>query len=132
MLKTTLARIRTHLVLTVASAMCAIVAVIALGYTVYNGLCLLVIPVAASALTALIFFLLAAGALLILQIEPKRPEPEEPTGFAGVLASIDWGRFAPLLGQIGLAVTTILAERSRARRADRDQDKGRGRGRGRR
>jgi hypothetical protein len=126
MLKTTLARIRTHLVLTVASAMCMIVAVIALGYTVYNGLCLVVIPVAASALTALIFFALAAGALLVLQIEPKRPEPEEPTGVAGVLAAIDWGRFAPLLGQISLAVSAVLAERARARHESKDRGRDRG------
>ena len=123
MLKTALARIRTHLVVTVAAATCMVVAVVALGFTIFEALKLLVIPVAAAALTALIFFLLAAGALLFLQIEPRRPEAEEPSGIAGVLSSIDWGRFAPLAGQIMLAVTTILTDRARGRR--RDERKGR-------
>jgi hypothetical protein len=123
MLKSALAKIRNHLVITAASVVCAMVAVVALGFTVYNALCLVVIPVAASALTALIFFLLAGGALLVLQIEPKKPEPEEPTGVAGVLSSIDWARFAPLVGQIALAATAIFTERSRDRRRRRDRDR---------
>ena len=125
MLKSALAKIRNHLVITVAAAVCMVVAVIALGFTVYNALCLVVIPVAASALTALIFFLLAAGALIVLQIEPRKPEPEEPSGVASVLSSIDWGRFAPLAGQIALAVTTILTDRARGRRDDRRRDRDR-------
>jgi hypothetical protein len=129
MLKSALARIRTHLVITVASVVCMAVAVVALGYTVYNALCLVVIPVAASALTTLIFFLMAAGALLLLQIEPKRPEPEEPTGVAGVISSIDWARIAPLAGQIALAVTTIFTERSRERRRSRERGRERHRDR---
>jgi amino acid transporter len=125
MLRSALAKIRTHLVITVASAVCMIVAVVALGFTVYNALCLLVIPVAASALTTVIFFLLAAGALIFLQIEPKRPESEEPTGVVGVLSSIDWARIAPLASQIALAVTAVLTERARDRRRGRDRGRDR-------
>ena len=125
MLKSALAKIRNHLVITVAAAVCMVVAVIALGFTVYNALCLVVIPVAASALTALIFFLLAAGALIVLQIEPRKSEPEEPSRVAGVLSSVDWGRFAPLAGQIALAVTTVLTDRARVRRDDRRRDRDR-------
>jgi hypothetical protein len=128
MLKSALTKIRIHLLATAAAVVCVIVALIALGFTVYNGLCLVVIPVAASALTALIFFVLAAGALLILQVEPKKPEPEEPSGVTGMLSSIDWGRFAPLAGQIALALTTLFTDRARGRRDDRDRgDRKRGR-----
>jgi amino acid transporter len=123
MLKSALTRIRTHLVITVAAAVCMIVAVVALGFTVFEALKLVVIPVAAAALTALIFFLLAAGALVFLQIEPRKPEPEEPTRVAGVLSSIDWARVAPLAGQIALAVTTIFADRARSRRGDGKRDR---------
>ncbi len=123
MLKSALARIRTQLVITVAAAVCMVVAVVALGFTVFEALKLLVIPVAAAALTALIFFLLAAGALLVLQIEPRKPEPEEPSVAGGILSSIDWGRVAPLAGQIALAVTTILTDRARNRRGDSRRDR---------
>jgi hypothetical protein len=123
MLKSALARSRTQLVITVAAAVCMAVAVVALGFTVLEALKLVVIPVAAAALTALIFFLLAAGALFFLQIEPRKPEPEEPSGVSGVLSSIDWGRVAPLAGQIALAVTTILTDRARNRRGDSRKDR---------
>jgi hypothetical protein len=122
MIKSALAKIRTHLVITVAAAVCAIVAVVALGFTVYNALCLLVLPVAASALTALIFFLMAAGALMFLTIEPKKPAVEESSVRPSILSAIDWARMAPLAGEVGMAVTAILADRARRRR-DRDRDR---------
>ena len=122
MLKSALAKIRTQLVLIVVATVASGVATVALGFTVYNALCLAVIPVAAAALTALIFFLLAAGALLVAMIQPKKPEPEEPVGVAGVLSSVDWGRVAPLAGQIALALTTIFTDRARSRRDDRRDD----------
>ena len=124
MLKSALTKIRTHLVVTVAAAVCMVVAVVALGFTVYNALCLLVLPVAASALTALIFFVLAAVALLVLQFQPRRSEPE-PTGAAAVLSSIDWARFGPLAGQLALAVATIVTEGAAARRRGKDKDRNR-------
>ena len=49
MFKTALDKFRTHLVITVAAVVCTIVAVVALGFTVYEALRLVVIPVAASA-----------------------------------------------------------------------------------
>ena len=122
MLKSALAKIRTQLVLIVVATVASGVATVALGFTVYNALCLVVIPVAAAALTALIFFLLAAGALIVAMIQPKKPEPEEPVGVAGVLSSVDWGRVAPLAGQIALALTTIFTDRARGRRDDRRDD----------
>ncbi|HEX4183356.1 MAG TPA: hypothetical protein VHY34_08860 [Caulobacteraceae bacterium] len=126
MINSVLTKIRVHLVITAASVVCAVVAVVALGFTVYEALCLVVVPVAAAALTALIFFVLSAGALAFLQIRPRKPEPEEPKGAAALLSSIDWGRFAPLAGQIALAVTTILADRVRSgrdKRRGRDRDR---------
>ncbi len=125
MLKSALAKIRTQLVLIVVATVASGVATVALGFTVYNALCLVVIPVAAAALTALIFFLLAAGALIVAMFQPKKPEPEEPVGVAGVLSSVDWGRVAPLAGQIALALTTIFTDRARSRRDDRRDDDGR-------
>ena len=125
MFKAALTKIRTHLITTVAAAVCMIVALIALGFTVYEALRLVVIPVAASALTALIFFLLAAGALAFLLYEPRKSVVEEPVAHGGFLSAIDWGRLAPVAGQIVLAVSAILAERARGRRDDR----GRGRDR---
>ncbi len=122
MIKSTLTKIRTHLVITVAAAVCMVVAVVALGFTVYEALRLVVIPVAASALTALIFFVLAAGSLAILTITPRKPAAQEPPPHTGFFSSIDWGRFAPLAAQAALAVTGILserAERARGRRNDR-------------
>ncbi|HEX4180296.1 MAG TPA: hypothetical protein VHY32_05860 [Caulobacteraceae bacterium] len=123
MLKSALAKIRTQLVVIVAAMVSVAVAVVALGFTVYNGLCLLVIPVGAAALTTLIFFLIAACALLFLQFQPRRPEPEEPSKVVGVLSAVDWARVAPLVGQIALALTTIFSERSRGRRDDRRRDR---------
>lgn len=120
MLKSALAKIRTQLVVTMAAVVSVAVAVVALGFTVYNGLCLVVIPVEAAALTALIFFLLSGCALAFLMYQPRRLEPEEPTG---VLSSIDWARVAPLAGQIALALTGVFAERARGRRADRRRDR---------
>jgi len=120
MLKSALAKIRTQLVVTVAAMVSMVVAVVALGFTVYNGLCLVVIPVAAAALTALIFFLIAAGALVFLQIQPRKPEPEEPPS---MLSSVDWARMAPLAGQIALALTTVVTARARSRRDDRRRDR---------
>lgn len=126
MINSMLTKIRMHLVVTAASVVCVMVAVVALGLTVYEALRLVVIPVAAAGLTALIFFVLAAGALAFLQFVPRRPEPEEPRGAAALLSSVDWGRFAPLAGQLALAVTTILADRARSgreRRRDRRRDR---------
>ena len=123
MLKSALTKIRTHLVVTVAAAVCVVVAVVALGFTVYNALRLVVTPVAASALTALIFLLLAAGALAILQIAPRRPEPREPTGAAALLSSIDWARFGPLAGQLAVALAALMTERAATRRRGKDKDR---------
>ena len=123
MLKSALARIRTHLVTTVAAAVCMVVAVVALGFTVYEALRLVVIPVYASALTALIFFLLAAGALLFLTFEPRKPPKPEPPVRTGVWSAVDWSRLAPIASEIGLAVTAILADRARRRRDDRGRDR---------
>lgn len=122
MIKTALAKIRTHFVITIAAAVCVIVAVVALGFTVYNALCLLVLPVAASALTALIFFLMAAGALMFLTHEPRKPAVEEPAVRPGILSAVDWSRLAPVAGEVGLAITAILADRARRRR-ERDRDR---------
>jgi len=120
MFKSALTKIRTHLVVTVAAAVCMIVAVVALGFTVYEALRLVVIPVAASALTALIFFLLAAGALLLLTFEPRKPPVEEPPARQGIWSAVEWSRLAPIASEVGLALTAILADRARRRR-DRDR-----------
>ena len=120
MFKSALAKIRTHLVTTVAAAVCMIVAVVALGFTVYEALRLVVIPVAASALTALIFFLLAAGALAFLTYEPRRKAVEPTPARSGIWTAVDWSRLAPIASEIGLAVTAILADRA-SRRRDRNR-----------
>jgi hypothetical protein len=122
MFKSALAKLRTHLVTTVAAAVCMIVAVVALGFTVYEALRLVVIPVAASALTALIFFLLAAGALAFLTYEPRKKVVEQPPSRSGIWTAVDWSRLAPIASEIGLAVTAILADRA-SRRRDRDRDR---------
>jgi len=123
MFKSALTKIRTHLVVTVAAAVCMVVAVVALGFTVYEALRLVVIPVAASALTALIFFLLAAGALAFLTLTPRKPPVEEPPVRSGIWSVVDWSRLAPIASEVGLAVTAILADRARRRRDDRGRDR---------
>ena len=123
MFKSALARIRTHLVITVAASVCMVVAVVALGFTVYEALRLVVIPVYASALTALIFFLLAAGALVFLTLMSRKPPVQEPPARTGVWSAIDWSRLAPIASEVGLAVTAILADRARRRRDDRGRDR---------
>lgn len=123
MFKSALARIRTHLIMTVAAAVCMAVAVVALGFTVYEAVRLVVPPVAASALTALIFFLLAAVAMAVLTYEPRKPAVEEPVVRSGVWSAIEWSRLAPIASEIGLAVTAILADRARRRRDDRGRDR---------
>jgi hypothetical protein len=125
MFKSALANIRTHLVTTVAAAVCMVVAVVALGFTVHDALLLVVIPVAASALTALIFFLLAVLALVFLQFSARKPVAEEPVARGGIWSSIDWNRIAPLVGEVGLDVAAIVADRVRRRRDDRRRDRGR-------
>jgi hypothetical protein len=123
MFKSALAKIRTHLVMTVAAAVCMVVAVVALGFTVYEAVRLVVPPVAASALTALIFFLLAAGAMAFLIYEPRKPAAPEPAARTGAWSAIEWSRLAPIASEIGLAVTAILADRARRRRDDRGRDR---------
>jgi hypothetical protein len=123
MIKSALTKIRTHLVITVAAAVCMVVAVVALGFTVYEALALVVIPVAAAALTALIFFLLAAGSMTVLLIEPRKPKVEEPPARSGIWSTVEWSRLAPIASEVGLAVTAILADRVRRRRDDRGRDR---------
>ena len=123
MIKSALTKIRTHLIFTAAAVVCVIVAVVALGFTVYAALALVVIPVAAAALTALIFFLLAAGSMAVLLIEPRKPKVEEPPARSGIWSAVEWSRLAPIASEVGLAVTAILADRARRRRDDRGRDR---------
>ena len=125
MINSALTKIRMHLVATVAAAVCMVVAVVALGFTVYEALRLLVIPVAASALTALIFFLLAVFALVVVQLGSRKAVVEEPVSRGGIWSFIDWNRIAPLVGEIGLDITAVIADRMRRRRDDRRRDRGR-------
>ena len=125
MFKTALDKFRTHLVITVAAVVCTIVAVVALGFTVYEALRLVVIPVAASALTAGIFLALAVVAMVVLQIEPKKPPVEEaPVRVGGLLSSIDWNRWGPIAGDLGLTLIGIIAARA-GRRGGSDGGRGR-------
>ena len=123
MFKSALTKIRTHLIMTVAAAVCMVVAVVALGFTVYEAVRLVVPPVAASALTALIFFLFAAGAMAFLTYEPRKPASQEPAARPAGWSAIEWSRLAPIASEIGLAVTAILADRARRRRDDRGRDR---------
>jgi hypothetical protein len=123
MIKSALTKIRTHLIFTAAAVVCVMVAVVALGFTVYAALALVVIPVAAAALTALIFFLLAAGSMAVLLIEPRKPKVEEPPVRSGIWSAVEWSRLAPIASEVGLAVTAILADRARRRRDDRGRDR---------
>ena len=114
MFKSALDKIRTHLVITVAAAVCMVVAVVSLGFTVYEALRLLVIPVAASALTAAIFLTLAVAAMVVLQYEPKKPPVAEPPPMklGGLLSSIDWNRWGPVAGELGLTLVGMIAARA--------------------
>jgi hypothetical protein len=115
MFKSALDKIRLHVILTTAAAVSTVVAVVALGFTVFYALRLVVIPVAASALTAAIFLALAVAALIIVQHEPKKPpveEPPAPVKLGGLLSSIDWNRWGPLAGEVGLTLIGMIAARA--------------------
>jgi membrane protease YdiL (CAAX protease family) len=115
-----LRKIQIHLVATVAAAVCVAVAVVAMGIAVYEGLSLVVSPIAASALTALIFLLLAGVALLFLRNEQRKLAMKEAAQRDGI---INWSRLAPVASEVGLAIAAILTERARRRREERGRDK---------
>lgn len=84
------------------------VAVVALGFAVYYGLAIVLVPAAAAALTALIFAI-AAGVCALMLKGKAAPEPdeEEPAGLTD--RAFQLFRTRPILGTVaGLAAGWIF------------------------
>ncbi|MGV9007022.1 MAG: hypothetical protein ACOH1H_09835 [Brevundimonas sp.] len=83
-------------VATAVAAGAAFVAVIALGATLYHGLTLLVLPVAAAAITALVFAIVALVVAVVFVSRAEFEEEEEPEGLAARAVALFRDR--PILG----------------------------------
>ncbi|WP_417231853.1 hypothetical protein [Brevundimonas sp.] len=83
-------------VATAVAAGAAFVAVIALGAALYHALTLLVLPVAAAAITALLFALVAIVVAVIFLGRAEFEEEEEPEGLAARAFALFRDR--PLMG----------------------------------
>lgn len=88
-------------------AACLFVAIVALGFAVYAGLEIVLVPAAAAAVTALIFAVVAGIVALIIN-GPRRPEPvDEPSGLQDRVVALFSQR--PILGTVaGLAAGWIF------------------------
>ncbi|WP_296818457.1 hypothetical protein [Brevundimonas sp.] len=85
------------------------VAVVALGFAIYYGLAIVLIPAAAAALTALIFAIAAGVCALVLKgkAAPDQAEEDEPEGLTD--RAIQLFRTRPILGTVaGLAAGWIF------------------------
>jgi len=83
-------------VATAVAAGAAFVAVIALGATLYHALALVVLPVAAAAITALLFALVAIVVAVVFLARAEFEEEEEPEGLAARAFALFRDR--PLMG----------------------------------
>tara|TARA_R110002051_G_scaffold10837_1_gene40409 strand:- start:1359 stop:1742 length:384 start_codon:yes stop_codon:yes gene_type:complete len=83
-------------VATTVAAGAAFVAVIALGATLYHALTLLVLPVAAAAITALLFAVIAIVVAVVFVARAEFEEEEEPEGLAARAFALFRDR--PLMG----------------------------------
>lgn len=90
-----------------AVAACVFVAIVALGFAIYAGLAIWLIPAGAAAVTALIFAV-AAGVTALVVLGPKEPEyDDEPVGVQERVVGLF--RTRPILGTVaGLAAGYIF------------------------
>lgn len=90
-----------------AVAACVFVAVIALGFAIYAGLTIWLVPPAAAGVTALLFAI-AAGVTALVILGPKQPEyDDEPVGVQERVVGLF--RTRPILGTVaGLAAGYIF------------------------
>jgi len=88
-------------------AACLFVAIVALGFAVYAGLEMFLVPAAAAAVTALIFAVVAGVTALVIK-GPREPEPvDEPSGLQERVITLFSQR--PILGTVaGLAAGWIF------------------------
>jgi len=88
-------------------AACLFVAIVALGFAVYAGLEMFLVPAAAAAVTALIFAVVAGVTALVIK-GPREPEPvDEPSGLQERVVTLFSQR--PILGTVaGLAAGWIF------------------------
>ena len=87
---------------------CVFVAVVALGFAVYAGLDVFLVPAGAAAVTALLFAI-AAGVTALVVLGPKDPEydEDEPVGVQERVVGLF--RTRPILGTVaGLAAGYIV------------------------
>lgn len=83
-----------------AAAAAAFVAVVALGATIYFALCLVVVPLAAAALTMLLFAVVAGAIAAVFLGSPEGEEEayDEPEGLGGRAFALF--RQRPILGTV--------------------------------
>ena len=88
-------------------AACVFVAVAALGFAIYAGLAMVLVPAGAAAVTALLFAA-AAGIAALVIAGPREPEPDdEPAGLQDRVVALFSER--PILGTVaGLAAGFIF------------------------